>query len=207
MGGDSCVAVGCNTNYNNCTENVSVFTFPSEKKDPDLRRKWLEFVNRGDNWKPNDRSVLCANHFEKIYLNAGEKRTHLKRKMHPIPTIHTEEPLQKPANTRTPVPPRKAPKVRVFQEDELSMFRNLDSVKSIDDLSAAAAPPGYEFRMVNGNVVIYKLEFDPITSFPKVFGSISIDRDLHVNLQCNGSPLPLPLWFTVGRNAKLWTNY
>ena len=62
------------------------------------KRTQLEFVNRGDNWKPNDRAVLCANHFEKIYLNAGEKRTHLKRKMRPIPTIHTEV-LQKPAST------------------------------------------------------------------------------------------------------------
>ena len=50
-GGDACVAVGCNSNYASCKEKVSVFTFPKEEEQPELRRKWEQFVNRGDGWK------------------------------------------------------------------------------------------------------------------------------------------------------------
>ena len=32
---------------------------------------------------------------------------------------------------------------------------------------------------------------------------IRIDRNLHVQLQCDGKPIPLPLWFIHGYNAKL----
>ena len=40
-------------------------------------------------------------------------------------------------------------------------------------------------------------------SFSKVFESIRIDRDLHVQLQFNSNPLPLPPWFIQGTDAKL----
>ena len=38
---------------------------------------------------------------------------------------------------------------------------------------------------------------------PSIVRSILIDENLYVKLQCNGSPIPLPSWFTSGRNAKL----
>ena len=40
-------------------------------------------------------------------------------------------------------------------------------------------------------------------SFPKVLEAIKVDRDLHVQLQFNGNPLPLPPWYTEGTDAKL----
>ena len=198
-GGDACVAVGCNTNYATCTEKLAVFTFPKEEDDPELRKKWEQFVNRGDNWKAKNRSVLCEKHFESQYISKGEQRTHLKRKLQPIPTLHTEEAMMKPSCLNTPVPPRKAPKIRNFQNDELDEFRKKDIIERFEDLTDKQAPPGYTFKRGNDHVVYYKLEFDELTSFPKVFGSIKVDHDLHVQLQCNGNPL----WFVQGTDAKL----
>ena len=103
----------------------------------------------------------------------------------------------------TPVPPRKAPKIRNFQNDELDEFRRKDVIEQFEDLTDKQAPPGYSFKRDESHVIYYKLEFDEVTSFPKVFGSIKVDRDLHVQLQCNGNPLPLPLWFVQGTNGKL----
>ena len=40
-------------------------------------------------------------------------------------------------------------------------------------------------------------------SFPVILESIKIDKHLHVQLQYNGHAVPLPAWFTVGRNATL----
>ena len=41
------------------------------------------------------------------------------------------------------------------------------------------------------------------TNFPHIFEAIKVDKDLHVQLQYEGTPLPLPQWFTHGHNAKL----
>ena len=199
-GGDACVAFGCNTNYETCTEKLSVFTFPEKEKFPDLHEKWVEFVNRGAGWKPKNRSVLCIKHFDSKFITFGKERNVLKRKMEPIPTIHSAEALKTPSAVRTPTEPRRPPKVRLYQ---LSSFKENDSITSFDNLNASFSPPGYEFKKTEDSVIYYKLEFDSVTSFPKVFGSIRIDRDRHVQLQCNGNPFPLPLWFTIGTDAKL----
>ena len=162
-GGDVCVALGCKTNYATCSEKLAVFTFPKEEDDPELRKKWEHFVNRGDNWTAKSRSVLCEKHFEKEFINKGEQRTHLKRKLRPIPTIHTEEAMEKPSCLNTPVPPRKAPKIRNFQNDELEDFRKKDIIKRFEDLTEKQCPPGYSFRSGHDHVVFYKLEFDAET--------------------------------------------
>jgi hypothetical protein len=51
--------------------------FPTARKDPDLRAKWIKLVNRqskhGTNWEPCDDSRICSKHFE-----PGN----------PVPTLH-----------------------------------------------------------------------------------------------------------------------
>ena len=42
-----------------------------------------------------------------------------------------------------------------------------------------------------------------INGFPVVLESIKVDSNLHVQLRYNGHPVPLPAFFTVGRNATL----
>ena len=122
--------VGCNTNYATCEEKVSVFSFPDEENNSELRLKWERFVNRAGEWTAKDRSVLCEKHFEPHYIKPGKKRNHLKRKLDPIPTIHSEEALKTPSCTYTPVPPRKKPKVRNMQEEQIHDFRKLDEITS-----------------------------------------------------------------------------
>ena len=45
--------------------------------------------------------------------------------------------------------------------------------------------------------------FDEETGFPSVSAAILIDQNLHVKLQSNGAPVPLPNFFTFGRDAKV----
>ena len=149
------------------------------------------------------RSVLCEKHFEAQYINPGAQRNHLKRKLNPIPTIHTTEALKTPSCISTPTPPRKAPKLRNVEEDQLNDFRKKDVIQKFEDLGEKHAPPGYSFKRGVDHIIYYKIEFDETTSFPRVFGSIKIDEQLHVQLQCNGNPIPLPLWFIQGTDAKL----
>ena len=91
----------------------------------------------------------------------------------------------------------------MYQEDELEKYLEQDIIRSFDDFTEARCPPNYQFSKRDDCVIYYKLIFDEITSFPKVVASIRIDHDFHVQLECNGNHLPLPLWFIRGTDAKI----
>ena len=82
---NTCVAVGCKTNYHTCKEVLSTFDFPDATKFPDLLNIWLKFVNRPDEdgkpWKQTKNSKLCENHFEETFIKRCKKRSYLKWEM------------------------------------------------------------------------------------------------------------------------------
>ena len=49
---------------------------------------------------------------------------------------------------------------------------------------------------------MYNLHFDQ-AGFPSIDESIKIEKDLHVELQYQGNPVPLPQWFREGKTATL----
>ena len=196
---NKCVAFGCKSGYATCTEKVSLFTFPLHK--PDLNEHWVRFVNR-TNWQPSQSSVLCVKHFEEKFILHG-KKSNLKWAINPIPTIHSDEVLKRPSTLPTPVIPRKAPKTRLYREDQIGSFRDNDVISNFEELTDKHCPSGFQYEKTDNCVVYYNLKFDDETSFPKVLAAIKVDRDLHVQLQFNGNPLPLPPWFTEGTDAKL----
>ena len=124
---NKCVAFGCKTSYDSQKNDavISVFHFPSESKRPQLRNAWIGFVNRS-NWEPNGSSVLCEKHFSKELISRGKSKCTLKFKLNPVPTIHSNDSLKRPSALPTPEPPpRKLPKLRGIQEDELNiLFKN-----------------------------------------------------------------------------------
>ena len=188
------------------TEKIRNFHFPI-KRHTHLLPYWERFVQREANWKATQNSVLCQKHFEAKLVNISEKRAHLDWKSDPIPTIYLNEIYTKyPSMLPTPVIVRKPPKKRSFQEDEMPKFLNeVDPViNSVFDLEQHS-PKGFTCRKLDDCLLFYRLEFDEKTQFPKVLESIKIDKDLHVQLQYNGEPIPLPPWFIESRqcNAKL----
>ena len=62
-------------------------------------------------------------HFKEQFLNRG-KRITLKKNLQPYPTIHTEKALKRSSTLQVVAVPRKAPKIRVFQKDELEDFKS-----------------------------------------------------------------------------------
>lgn len=198
---NKCAAPKCNTGYstNHQDKKISSFHFPLANEN--LNKKWTHFVNRAD-WTPSKNSVLCELHFEDRYLLKG-KRTTLIWCLEPVPTIHSKGLESIPSVLPTTSTSRKPPLKRVFQDDQLDEFKSRDSINSINDLHQYNSPPGFEFQHFDNSVVFYRLKFDDVTQFPVVLESIRVDQDLHVKLQYNGIPLPLPPWFVKGNNAKL----
>ena len=64
-----------------------------------------------------------------------------------------------------------------------------------------SAPPGFQCTKSDNSIVFFNLTY--VDGFPVIFESIKVDQSLHVQLQFNGHPVPLPAWFTKGRNATL----
>ena len=68
-------------------------------------------------------------------------------------------------------------------------------------MSAFQQRAGFQFKELENCVLYFHLVFDDEAKLAKILESIRVDDDLHVHLQYNGMPLPLPQWFVQGHNA------
>ena len=196
---NKCVICGCKSGYKTCDEKVSHFEFPFKR--PQLLEKWVKFVNRRD-WKPTKNSVICIKHFKEEFICHGKKNA-LKWESHPIPTIHTEKALKRHSVVQTPAMPRKAPKIRTYQNDEMEEFSTKNAIKRFEDLKESDASSENSCHRTEDYILYYHIVFWEITAFPRVKGAIKIDKTLCVQLQFQGCDVPLPQWFVNGRNGKL----
>ena len=83
----------------------------------------------------------------------------------------------------------------------MDTFLSKDIINNFSEINESHAPAGFSFNKTNDYIVFYNLSYTD--GFPVILESVKIDRNLHVQLQYNGHPVPLPAWFTVGRNATL----
>ena len=209
--GYKCCVFGCSSGkdsekkkrYENQTkeEEISVFSFPDEEKEPELRRKWIRFVNRKD-WSPTKFSKVCEKHFDEKYIKRGQ-RPRLIRSLDPVPTLNDNVPDLPPSILPTPQPlPRKLPTKRgLTTEDELKKFREMDKIENFNELNESCAPEGFLFKRGPDFVIYFNLEEENEFGIPFVNVSIRIDSNLRVNLFLKGSPVPHPEWFRKGNHT------
>ena len=191
----------CTSGYaGNEKKQIAKFLF--SLKNAELNKQWVCFVNvLSTDWLVTKHSVLCEVHFGGKYLRRGEKCT-LEWSMNPVPIVYPQKLLSKPSSLPTQQTTLSLPRKRSFP-DELPTFQQLDMIRTFKDLNKSIAPAGFQFKELDNHVLYFHLVFDDETKFPKILESIKVDNDLHVQLQCNGMPLPLPQWFVQGHKATL----
>ena len=162
---------------------------------------WVCFVNRSD-WKPIKNSVICEKHFESKYILIGKQRNLLDWKLNPIPTLHTDMALKKPSLLPTLSVPRKTPKLRVYQEDELCEFNSMYAIRSFEELCKKDCLTGFSRMMHQDAIVFYNVVFNE-AMMPKMFECIKVSKEMHVALEYKGNPVPLSTWFVRGHDARL----
>ena len=195
---NKCVVFGCNSGYATCKEKgITTFLFPLEK--PYLLQQWNRFVNRSE-WVPSCNSVICIKHFEEKFIIRG-KKNNLMWSLNPIPTINTEIALKRPSTLPTPIIPRKAPKLRVFQKDQSGEFSDNCKIDSVEDLWDKGCLKEFSC-MQKEDVVFYNVVFNE-QSMPQIMESIKVEKNLKVELEYMGNPVPLPPWFVTCCDAKL----
>ena len=199
---NKCVAPSCRSGYvKNEKKQIAKFRFPL--KNTELNKFWILFVNC-QNWKPTKHSVLCELHVDEKYIIQGEK-CNLKWSLIPIPTNHAKELLQL---SQSMLPTQQTSRKPLKQGSsvipgELDCFQKSDTLKTLDDLNETTTPGGFQFKKSGDHALFYNLVFDEETQFLNFLQSIKVDSHLHVQLQYNGIPVPLPQWFVQGQQAQM----
>ena len=201
---NKCAVFGCKRGYESEEpqhEDYHGFYFLLDERKSHLLPAWEKLVCR-DGWKPSANSVICEFHFEDRLIRKGMRWT-LKWKLNPMPTMLTDEMKAMPQSVQPnpAAPPRKPPAKRTYQEDEINAFLSQDIIGDFSELNSTHAPPGLQCTKSDNSIVFFNLTY--VDGFPVIFESIKVDQSLHVQLQFNEHPVPLPAWFTKGRNATL----
>ena len=195
---NKCSVTGCYTNFNEGPKKT-VFKFPG---DPVLSKKWFEFVNRND-FEISKYSVICIDHFEERFIIKHETKMTLNYSMSPIPTIH---PSFIPSSL-APVPsePRKAPKIRIFQPDELKTFKSTFEIGSFGDvvryIKISKEYNNFQIDVSDNSVTTYRVVIS--SGIATVKECIHIDGKLNVKLSYEGSPIPLPSYIDRAEGSRL----
>lgn len=200
---NKCTIRGCLTNYNG-HEKGSVFLLP---KDDDVQRKqWLKFLNfeYADSLKA---IYICYKHFEPRFLLNAKMGLILNKKMRPVPTLI---PKDQKSNSSPPKAiletisaPRKPPKMRVFQEDELSRFKKLDAISKFEDITEEKLKKvrkDLQVSMHDNHILCYIL--DCTADIPVVTFCIKIYKNLSVELHYKNALMHQPGWFRDGKQGN-----
>ena len=145
--------------------------------------------------------IIRTKHFKEKLIK-DDKRKKLKWELLHAPTIHTEKALKCPFVLPCASIIRKAPKIRLFQKDEIGNFENDDITKIFNDLTAKNASPDYLCHQTKDFLFITKFVLMK-SDFSVVKEAIKISNDMYVYLQIQGNPVPLPQWFINEKNAIL----
>ena len=130
--GKTCCVYGCKTNYKterrsrDEEQNMSVYRFPSEKKNNKERQRWIDVVKKiNANLQVGDETVICDRHWP---LNCAKKLHYGRERPVDPPSVFPDIPAsiipQLPSLPRTTT--RTSCHERNTQDDELYAFSQLD---------------------------------------------------------------------------------
>lgn len=200
---NKCSVPGCFSNHAG-HEKEAVFELPEDEQQ---RKLWLRFINCSD-VKELKHVFVCAKHFSDDVIKRNEKRCRLIKQLKPVPTIIP--PSQDIINVSEAVlgtikNPRKPPKVRIFQDDQLTEFKKQDSIRNLDDITekrVKSLGDGFILEKKEDYVLIYQVE-RLSRDIPIVTHCIRVNGKLNIEIRYKGIPMPLPSWYWTGRNAVL----
>ena len=202
---NKCSVVGCFVNYSGY-EKGTVFPLPEEEHQ---RQQWIKFLHRS-NIDSLKHVYICYKHFSEDVLSRTPKRIKLLHHLKPVPTVIPKSQkivnLPPAAVFETLKTPRKPPKERIFREDEMRKFKKKDEINSIDDITEGKVQKelGRDFKIsrLGSHVSVYFFD-NNVEAVPQVTYCVKIEETLTVKLFHKGIPIPLPVWFTVGKKARL----
>ena len=125
---------------------------------------------------------ICIDHFESTYLSLCKERVRLNYSINPIPTIHPTSIAK--SQSVIPIRVRKSPKLRVFQKDELSLFKDKYTVINkgnvVSYMKVADECRNFHVDVSEFGVTAYRVKID--SGIAVVQECVHVTNDLHVIL-------------------------
>jgi hypothetical protein len=200
---NKCVAYGCTSGYKGHEKPAIRITFHSFPKNEELRNRWIHANPRKD-FLPSKNSRICSLHFTDSDFIVGRNDTNTKRRLshpsdqltkrylkhHAVPSCFPNAPSylsSTPTTTRTSAT---AATSSGRQQQESRRLENLlEQFEAADDLrslsldqiivklmSESIVPQGFQAVIVDGLLLIYRLQVD--NCVPAIRASIAIRSDL-----------------------------
>ena len=104
-----------------------------------------------------------------------------------MPTIHTIATSKQPSTLQLQAHQENLQKYKCIIMTSSLILEKIDKTTKFVDINRSQASAKYLFRKISECIVFYKLVFCVTKGFPKIFGAIKIDKDLHV--QWNGAEI------------------
>ncbi|XP_076282066.1 uncharacterized protein LOC143209798 [Lasioglossum baleicum] len=196
---DKCCVPKCNSNYATCgAKYTPVFRFP---QDENLKRKWIQNINRED-WVPSKWSVVCAKHFPEDMISSqtiikdsngtGRKlfKSKIKLRTGAVPQIFLSNSIPKIEEPSDPLLHRE----KLFDLDEAKNngWLQSDLIKNFTDfcnklLKKQHIHVSWKLHRDINFVVFYSCDFNGI--IPQIVSSIKILNDMTCSVVVNNSIL------------------
>jgi THAP domain/Transposase protein len=195
-----CCVPGCRGNYDP-TEKVSVFRFPSEKLNRDLRAKWIRQIPRDEkDYNVTSNTVVCEKHFVEEFIVRYDEVTRLdgsilrmkrdcpKLTKDAYPTLFPKAPayLSSKPPTKRRAPEERRLELSARDEDDFSAWLHADKIADFCDLNCKLNDCLKDFLLKNW-IIIKRDQFTCIASvsvddIPRFNICIRIDKDLLVKV-------------------------
>ena len=123
--------------------------------------------------------------------------------LHPIPTIHPES-IPK-SLVVIPKRPRKDPKVRIYQPDQMLLFKLLFEFKSLANVAEffLTAQEYNGFNIDNTRECVTAYQVDICNGIAYIKECISVNISFGVKLSYESMPFPLPNFIANAEGSKL----
>ena len=140
---------------------------------------------------------------QSTYISLCKDRARLNYSLNPIPTIHPTS----IAKSQSVIPNRvrKSPTLRIFQKDELSLFKDKYTLITKDNIvsymKVADEYRNFHIDVSDIGVTAYRVKID--SGIAVVQECVHATNDSHVILSFESSPIPLPDYISTAAGCKL----
>ena len=150
---NKCVVKNCSTSYKT-GQKKALFHF---HEDQEFKRKWIYFANHKD-WLPTAHSVIRISHFEENFIKRGRKCINSCALAISSSTFNYNDSKSNLSLLSTPTIPRKSPRKRKIEVDELVLFQATDEIVDIDSISEQNSPENFTFKRLDNSVQLLDLK-------------------------------------------------
>ncbi|XP_036319067.1 uncharacterized protein LOC118733669 isoform X2 [Rhagoletis pomonella] len=193
-----CAVQNCSDKYGHA-DNISFHKFPFKREE--LLQKWLDFAERGTDWRPSKWSAICSRHFRDEDFKCSADRKILKKAA--VPSLRMLKHIHAPDSDNLQAAPTEdvskdkllvQSKEKTTDGDDIPVAEAVeDNVEDCDEeeqnglqntpLTSSPSAPKVKCRLCGStcsSVVSFSTNFEIYGMIQKCFPTLNIQKDDHL---------------------------